>query len=265
MEKGRGGLLAVHAHPDDESLWSGGVLAQHAAERRATAVLTCTDGELWDGSSLAAPGTRAKELAQALSVLGVRESALLPYRDSGAGEAGPGSLRAAPFEEVVEGIVAYIRAVRPAAVLTYDAHGGYGHPDHVRVHQAVLAAVEAAANPYRHPGAGEPWAVRSLWLATVPESLVRRLTALGLDEPLPSTPDAEISLAVDVRPWLEVKWQALRAHASEFARGARVAAFEEPQLRRLCLGTEWYLHRPGPGSVRRFPAAGRPPLLSDLA
>jgi N-acetyl-1-D-myo-inositol-2-amino-2-deoxy-alpha-D-glucopyranoside deacetylase len=256
------GLMAVHAHPDDESLWTGGVLAQHVAEGRPTAVLTCTDGELAEGPSFAAPGTRIKELAQALGVLGVAESGVLAYRDSGHQGRGRGSLCEAPFDNLVGDLVARIRSFRPAAVATYDANGMFGHPDHIRVHRAVLAAVEAAASPAQWPQAGAAWEVESLWLATVPESLVRRLTALGLESPLPFVPDSRIAAAVDVRPWLDVKWEAVRAHASEFARGARIAAFEEPQLRELCLGTEWFLHRPGPGSLRSGRAVGAR-LLAD--
>jgi N-acetyl-1-D-myo-inositol-2-amino-2-deoxy-alpha-D-glucopyranoside deacetylase len=91
--------------------------------------------------------------------------------------------------------------------------------------------------------------------------MVRRLRELGLETPMPSTPDALVT-AVDVRPWLEVKWEAVRSHASEFARGARISAFEEPRLRELCLGTEWFLHRPGPGAARPAGAVGAR-LLAD--
>ena len=242
------GLMAIHAHPDDESLWTGGVLAQHVAQGRPTAVLTCTDGERADGEPFAAPGTRAKELARALDLLGVAESGMLRYHDSGHLGRGSGSLCEAPFDEFVGELVARIRSFRPAAVVTYDAYGIYGHPDHVRVHRAVLAAVEAAASSSTLPQAGPAWAVDSLWLATVPESLVRQLTTLGLEQAMPFTPDARIAAAIDVRPWLDVKWAAVRSHESEFARGARIAAFEEPQLRELCLGREWFLYRPGPGA-----------------
>lgn len=258
------GLLAVHAHPDDESLFTGGVLAQHAAEGIPTAVVTCTDGEIAEGTPYAPRGTRAKELAQALTVLHAGESDILRYRDSGPAGRGPGSLCAAPIDTLVAELVTRIRRLRPTAVTTYDAFGVYGHPDHVRVHRAVLAAVEAAAHPQLHPEAGPAWEVHSVWLATVPESLVRQLTALGLDAPLPFTRDDRIGAAVDVRPWLDVKWAAIRAHVSEFERGARIAAFAEPRLRRLCLGTEWFEYRPGPGA-RPAPqgARGRLRLLAD--
>ena len=261
MDRSRG-LMAVHAHPDDESLWTGGVLAQHVAEGRPTAVITCTNGEPAEGDPFAAPGTRVKELTEAIDLLGVAESGLLPYRDSGPQGRGPGSLCAAPFDDLVGDLVARIRSFRPAAVVTYDAYGMYGHPDHVRVHRAVLVAAEAAACAHLWPQAGPAWAVESLWLATVPDSMVSRLLTLGLESPLPSTPDAQVSAALDVRPWLDIKWQAVRAHASEFERGSRIAAFEEPRLRELCLGREWFIHRPGPGA-RRGAAPGPGALLAD--
>ncbi|QMU69522.1 PIG-L family deacetylase [Streptacidiphilus sp. P02-A3a] len=262
MDRSRG-LMAVHAHPDDESLWTGGVLAQHVAEGRPTAVITCTNGEPAEGEGFAAPGTRVKELAQAIGLLGVAESGLLRYRDSGHQGRGPGSLCDAPFDDLVGDLVARIRSFRPAAVASYDAYGMYGHPDHIRVHRAVLVAVEAAARPQLWPQAGAAWAVDSLWLATVPDSMVQRLLTLGLESAIPSTPDAQVSVALDVRPWLDLKWEAVRAHASEFARGSRIAAFEEPRLRELCLGREWFIHRPGPGASggRRWTPGA---LLADL-
>jgi N-acetyl-1-D-myo-inositol-2-amino-2-deoxy-alpha-D-glucopyranoside deacetylase len=246
----RHALLAVHAHPDDESLWTGGLLARSAAQGRPTAVVTCTDGELADGSSLAAPGTRTKEWTAALQTLGVTSSAMLPYRDSGRLGHGQGSLCAAPFDDVVAHLVGQIRALRPAVVVTYDAAGGSGHLDHIRVHRATLAAVEAAAVPFLLPSYGPAWAVDSVWLATVPASLAGDAAALGLQPAeVPSTPDDRIAVSLDVRPWLDTKWAALQCHASEFARGASVSAFGDTALRELGLGREFYLHRHGPGAA----------------
>ncbi|WP_055587308.1 PIG-L family deacetylase [Streptacidiphilus griseoplanus] len=268
LQRVQRGLLAVHAHPDDESLFTGGVLAQHAAEGVPTAVVTCTDGEIAEGTPYAPRGTRAKELAQALTVLRAGEPDILRFRDSGPAGRGPGSLCEAPFDTLVAQLVDRIRRLRPTAVTAYDAFGVYGHPDHIRVHRAVLAAVEAAARNELYPEAGRAWEVHSVWLATVPDSLVRQLTAMGLDAPLPSTPDDRIAAAVDVRPWLDVKWEAIQAHGSEFARGARISAFAEPRVRRLCLGTEWFMHRPGPAarpasSAPRLQARGHTRLLAD--
>ncbi|WP_052434535.1 PIG-L deacetylase family protein [Streptacidiphilus melanogenes] len=246
----RHALLAVHAHPDDESLWTGGLLARSTDAGRPTAVVTCTNGELADGGSFAAPGTRTKEWTRALRVLGVTSSAMLPYRDSGRRGQGPGSLCAAPFDGVVAELVEQIRILRPTAVVTYDAAGVSGHLDHIRVHRATLAAVEAAAVPFLLPSQSPAWAVESVWLVTAPSSLVGRAAAIGLaPADAPSTPDDRIAVSLDVRPWLATKWAALRCHASEFERGATVSAFTDPTLRELGLGTEFFLHRPGPGTA----------------
>ncbi|WP_042422040.1 PIG-L deacetylase family protein [Streptacidiphilus anmyonensis] len=254
----RHAVLAVHAHPDDESLWTGGLLARSADAGRPTAVVTCTDGELADGGSFAAPGVRTKEWGEALRVLGVTSSAMLPYRDSGRHGQGAGSLCAAPFDVVVADLVEQIRVLRPTAVVTYDAAGASGHLDHIRVHRATLAAVEAAAVPFLLPSHGPAWAVESLWLVTAPSSLVGHAAAVGLQPAdVPSTPDDRITVSLDVRPWLATKWAALRCHASEFERGASVSAFTDPTLRELGLGTESFLHRPGPGA----PADGGVPAL----
>jgi N-acetyl-1-D-myo-inositol-2-amino-2-deoxy-alpha-D-glucopyranoside deacetylase len=254
----RHALLAVHAHPDDESLWTGGLLARSADAGNATAVVTCTDGELADGSSFAPPGTRTKEWAEALQVLGVTSSAMLHYRDSGRLGHGQGSLCGAPFDDVVAHLVGQIRALRPAAVVTYDAAGASGHLDHIRVHRATLAAVEAAAVPFLLPAHGPAWAVESVWLSTAPSSLAAHAAAVGLHPAeVPSTPDERVDVSLDVRPWLATKWAALQCHASEFERGASISVFADPTLRDLGLGTEFFLHRPGPGA----PTGGPVPAL----
>ncbi|MFE2427538.1 PIG-L deacetylase family protein [Streptomyces sp. NPDC059373] len=224
-------LLAVHAHPDDESLWTGGVLARAAAQGIGTAVMTCTSGELADGSSFAAPGTRTGELGAALAELRVGESRMLGYADR--------ALNDVPLDVVVGELAAYISELRPVAVVTYDAFGLSGHPDHIRVHEATLGAVEAAA---------DEWAVEQVWLATVPQELADVLTDAAGEERVRAGAGGPY-VAVDVRDWLDVKWRALRSHDSEFARGARVAALDRhPELREVALGTEYFQYLAGPGT-----------------
>ncbi|WP_329126537.1 PIG-L deacetylase family protein [Streptomyces sp. NBC_01465] len=233
-------VLAVFAHPDDESLSAGGVLARQAAAGARTAVVTAT----W------AEGThRAGELAEALRVLGAGGPRLLGYADAKVPESAPDSVRwcDAPLDESVRRLVAHIREFRPDIVITHDAYGGLtGHPDHVHTHRATLLAVQAAGWGLLYPEAGDPWRPRALHLATHPHSAAR-LLGERLMRPggqMFSVPDERVTAAVDVRPWLEQKLGAVMAHRSEVARGAlpgRLAALPRTAREEL-MATEWYIH-----------------------
>lgn len=234
-------LLAVYAHPDDESLSSGGVLARNAASGGRTAVVTATWTE----------GThRAAELAEAVRLLGASEKPrLLGYADSRVPASAPGSPRLceAPLDEAVGRLVAHIREFRPEIVLTHDGYGGVtGHEDHVRNHRLTVLAVQAAGYERLYPEAGAPWQPRALYLASHPHSAVRPLAELGLPtDDLRTVPDDRITTTVDVRPWLPQKWAAISAHRSEAERGAApglLAALRE-ELRDRILGTEWYIRQ----------------------
>ncbi|MGC4925273.1 PIG-L family deacetylase [Streptomyces cyaneofuscatus] len=235
-------VLAVHAHPDDESLFSGGVLAQHAAAGARTAVVTAT----WvEGSH------RAAELARALEILGAGAPRLLGYADARVPESAPGRPRFldAPLDEAVGALVGHIRAVRPQVVIAPDPYGGMtGHPDHVHAHRVTALAVRAAGLARLFPEAGEPWQPSALYLATHPRSAAEEVGG-RLGRPGTSTDafyvsdDASITTTVDVAPWLPQKLAAILAHRSEVERGAapgRIAALP-PEVQRQVLSTEWYI------------------------
>jgi LmbE family N-acetylglucosaminyl deacetylase len=236
-------LLCVHAHPDDEALATGGVIARCVAGGGRAGVVTCT----W------AEGTRrAGELARSLAILGAGEPRLLGFADGRYAASAPGSARFvdAPLDEAVGRVVAHIREFRPDAVVTYDAYGTSGHPDHIHVHRVTLAAVEAAGYGQLFPEAGEPWRVGALYLSTLPRAVVDAVwpslfgtsPGPGPGAALPGVPEGEIDLAVDVSEWYERKWAAIAAHESEAERGAGPAKFAKPpeELRRRMLGTEWF-------------------------
>jgi LmbE family N-acetylglucosaminyl deacetylase len=158
----RRSLMAVFAHPDDESFGSGGTLARYGADPDVRVVLVCaTRGEAGEISDPALSSkeklgeVREAELRCACQVLGIEALHLLGYRDSGmAGtpeNQHPRALTRADFHEAVGKIVAHIRGEKPDVVVTFDETGGYGHPDHIAIHHFTKAAYAAAADPARYP------------------------------------------------------------------------------------------------------------------
>jgi N-acetyl-1-D-myo-inositol-2-amino-2-deoxy-alpha-D-glucopyranoside deacetylase len=231
-------LMVVHAHPDDETIATGGVLARYAAEGVRTVVVTCTRGEVGEitDPAIASPATlaavREAELRAACALLHVTALHLLDYRDSGmAGTPendDPRSFWRADFAEAVGRLVALVRRYRPQVLVTYDANGFYGHPDHIQAHRVTVAAFEAAGDPARYADQGlTPWAPAKLYYTAVPRSrlreLSRRLRALGLaeaaDEEDPEaewgTPDERVTTAIDVRAYAARKREALALHRSQ--------------------------------------------------
>lgn len=263
------GLLCVHAHPDDEAITTGGVLLRAADEGLRTAVVTCTGGELGEivGAGMdpdeirpRLAGVRREELARALALLNAGEPRLLGYRDSGMlgepGNADTSSFWQAPFDEAVGRLVAEIRAFRPDVLVTYDAFGVYGHPDHVQTHRVALVAAEACAVGSLYPEAGEPWQVAKVYLATVPRSFIAwanaELPRLGHTSPfgdetdadkLPfGTADAAVTTVVDVRLQIDRKWAALRAHTSQLGPDSFFLNMPR-ELVESAFGQEWFVRQ----------------------
>ncbi|MGX5185917.1 PIG-L family deacetylase [Streptomyces avermitilis] len=235
-------LLAVFAHPDDESLSAGGVLARHAAAGARTAVVTAT----W-----AADTQRAAELAEALRILGAGKPRMLGYADARVPHSAPGCVRLcdAPLDEAVRRLVAHIREFRPDVVVTHDAYGGLpGHPDHVHTHRVTVLAAQAAGLERLYPDDGAPWQPQALYLATHPHSAVPALRdVIGARKAVYSVPDGQVTATVDVRPWMEHKIAAVLAHRTEVERGALpgVIAGLSADVRERLFATEWFI-RHGP-------------------
>lgn len=236
-------VLAVHAHPDDESVCSGTLLARVAADGGRTSVITCTDGGAATifGEGMATEENyrnqariRAGELKQALDHLGVERRLTLPYHDSGmAGEAAndaPGSFHTAGMDDAVGRVVREIRAFRPQVMVTYPPDGGYGHPDHIKAYRVTMAAVEAAADPTRYPDLGAPWQVSSVrWsgMSRPTAAAVReRCIQAGVQDPFTSPahsaywtralPDSAFDDVVDGRDiWASMVKPAVEAHRTQ--------------------------------------------------
>lgn len=170
-------LMAIHAHPDDESSKGAATMAKYAAEGNRVLVVTCTDGRRGDvlNPAMDRPGVldnildvRREEMARAAAALGV-EHVWLGYEDSGLPEGDPlpplpeGSFAVQDPEDVAVKIVEQIREFRPHVIITYDENGGYPHPDHLMVHAVSMIAWERAGDPDFAPEAGAPWTPLKLY------------------------------------------------------------------------------------------------------
>ena len=170
-------LMAIHAHPDDESSKGAATMAKYAAEGNRVRVVTCTDGRRGDvlNPAMDRPGVldnilevRREEMARAAAALGV-EHVWLGYEDSGLPEGDPlpllpeGSFAVQDPEDVAVKIVEQIREFRPHVIITYDENGGYPHPDHLMVHAVSMIAWERAGDAEFAPETGEPWTPLKLY------------------------------------------------------------------------------------------------------
>jgi LmbE family N-acetylglucosaminyl deacetylase len=223
-------LLAVMAHPDDESMGFGGTLAKYAAEGVQVSVLTATRGDRgrYQGhapghashpGATALAAIREGELRQAAAALGVGELTMLDYGDQ--------QLDVADPVEATAAIARHIRRVRPDVVLTFGPDGVYGHPDHVAISQFTTAAVVAAADPSSAADAdagGAPHAVAKLYYLAWPaavwaafEAAFRRLvsTVDGHERQASPWPDWAITTVIDTRALWPQVWQAISCHASQ--------------------------------------------------
>ncbi len=226
-------LLFVHAHPDDESLATGGTIAHYVARGADVRVVTCTLGEegevIGDRYALLAVdhadqlgGYRISELTKALNALGVDEPTFLGgpgrWRDSGmSGTTGrPHTAFVDAGDDAIKELTTLIDDLRPYVVVTYDPKGGYGHPDHVQVHRVTTAAVEAAS-----------WRVPKVyWTVLASTALQAGLDALSdvpphwirlsdLGGSVFSYADRDITAVIDVRKQLPAKVAALGAHSTQ--------------------------------------------------
>jgi len=242
-------LLLVHAHPDDETISTGGAMARYVQEGAHVTLVTCTLGEegevLEPYYALLAPseadqlgGYRIAELARACEALGVTDSRFLGgpgrYRDSGMmGLPSNDAARCFWRADVAEaaGLLAdIVREVRPQVLVTYDPNGFYGHPDHIQAHRVATEGVRLAADPAHRPESGEPWQVAKVYWTAVPKSVLQRgieefagaaenpfAGVTDVDELPFGTPDADIAARLDGSRWAAAKTAAMRAHATQIA------------------------------------------------
>lgn len=267
-------LLAVHAHPDDECISTGGVLARYSAEGYRTVLVTCTGGEAGEIShpTLATPenlgAVRSRELDAAVAILGINHSIRLGYRDSGmmgtADNTNPACFWQVDFDAAVERLTRILRTERPSVVVTYDANGGYGHPDHIQAHRITVAAVEAAADQSRYPSTGPAFRSEKFYFTSFPRSQVIRFTEMlreaGIEAPFSAqtgadsgtgtafgTPDEVVTTAIDVSAFVLQKRAALTAHRTQMGPESWFMRMP-PELFQRAWSREHFQRVFGPGS-----------------
>lgn len=238
-------LIAVHAHPDDESSKGAATYAHYVDQGVEVLVVSCTGGERGDvlnelvarnpKSRRDLAGLRRGEMAKAREIIGF-EHRWLGYEDSGLpdeGEAVPhGSFAAIPLEVSAEPLVRLVREFKPHVMITYNEQGGYPHPDHIRCHEISKYAWEVSGDAEAYPEAGSPWVIDKLYYESIfnPERMVRVYETLrdrdpespliaqfeGMMERFMKRP-TDVTTRVEVGRYFEQRDEALRAHASQVA------------------------------------------------
>jgi mycothiol S-conjugate amidase len=225
-------LMAVHAHPDDESSKGAATLARYAAQGAEVLVVTCTGGERGDVLNPALdrpevradlPAVRRREMAAAAEVLGVRQR-FLGFADSGLpadGEPLPEDCFATvAVPEAAAELAKLIREFRPHVLVTYDPTGGYPHPDHIQTHRVALAAHEALeGDPAQPLKLYYLAAFQKEWFATLHEAMIKRGIASQLGELLDNwpgwAPEFDVTTRVECAEYFDVRDRAFRAHATQ--------------------------------------------------
>lgn len=237
-------LMTVHAHPDDEVISTGGTLLRYADEGLSTVLVCSTNGEEGENHDPDLDPVEAQprlaeirkgELQRAAQVLKIGAVELLGYRDSGmAGTPAnehPACFHQANLEEATARLVQLIRRYRPTVLVSYNANGFYGHPDHIKAHQITHAAFDRAADPSFAPVPNlTPWQPVKLYETAVSREGMRRWRDLerqqnpeaaatrnddGFDPEKLGTPDDQITTRIDVRTRLDARREALRCHRTQ--------------------------------------------------
>ncbi len=243
-------LMCVLAHPDDESLGTGGALAKCAADGVETYLLTATRGERGRfGDSQESPGpavvgeTREAELRAAAKVLGVRNVELLGYPDGG--------LDQVDAVEAIERIAGHLRRVRPHVVLTFGPDGAYGHPDHIAISQLTTAAIVCAADPLFGAAAAthEPHRVSKLYFMawspkkwTAYQAALRKLVFAvdGEERQAVPWPEWAITTVIDTRSVWPTVWRAVSCHRTQMMIYSKLEQLPEEHQQSLWGTQEFY-------------------------
>lgn len=262
----KNGLLAIYAHPDDETFGVGATMARYAAKGMPVTMVCATRGEVGE----IAPGTgatpenlmlyRAQELVDAMAILGVHDVRFMGFRDSGMQgteeNEDPRAYMRAHSDAAIHMLVRLIRELKPSVIVTWDKSGGYGHPDHVASHMHATAAFHAAGDASQFPTAGPAWQAKALFYTSIPIKefmrLGQQLRERGIDFGAPGGDDSgmmalervEANCVIDVSEFYEKKMEALLSHKTQIGADDPIAKAPD-DIRREFFARE-YFHRAHP-------------------
>ncbi len=252
-------LVCFHAHPDDESIATAGVMASAAEAGHRVVLVVATQGEegevpdgfLGPGEALA--DRRVVETARSADILGVARVEFLGYRDSGMigtpTNEHPDCFWRADVDEAAERLAAILRDEAADVLTVYDDHGAYGHPDHIQVHVVGVRAAALAGTPTVYESTINRDAMHRL----MEDARAQGLDVGAVDEPEVEAaelgvPEAQLTTEVDVTAWIERKRASMRAHASQIAEQSFFLAMPDEAFVRA-FGTEWFIRRGTPVPV----------------
>jgi len=267
-----GTLLLVHAHPDDESISTGGVMMKAKARGHRVVLVTATRGEAGEIHNMDEAASRPRlgeirteELRAADEILGVDRQEFLGYRDSGMVDTPDNkdrrSFHQAKLEDAANRLAVFLREERPDVVVTYADDGVYGHPDHIKAHHVTSAALDLM----EHEGVR----VKKLYYTAVPRSMMEAYAEQFPDQAeeqarrnmrIAGTPDELITTRVDVHDYVDRKLEAFRAHLSQNEPGTWLQTMQR-QILELAFGTEYFVL----ARCRHGPEVPEPDLFAGIS
>ena len=257
-------LVLFHAHPDDESMTTGGTAARAVQEGHRVVLVVATGGEygevpddLADGETLA--DRRRAETNASAAALGISRVAWLGYEDSGMTgweqNGADGSFASAPLDEAAERLATILRGEQADVLTTYDWHGNYGHPDHVKVHHVGHRAAVLAGTPEVYEATFNRDAMKRFMAASQETGMMREEDGFDPDGPADDgnpfgTPEAELTTTVDVSAYVDSKRASILCHRSQVTDSGMFLSMP-PEVFATVFGTEWFIHKGSPAGAHK--------------
>ena len=258
-------LVCFHAHPDDESIATGGTMARAAAEGHRVVLVVATGGEFGETPpDLTHPETladrRAAETDRSAQALDIAKVHRLGYRDSGMTgweqNASPDAFMNIPTETAAQALAVILRAEDATVVTIYDWHGNYGHPDHVAVHRVGRRAAELASVPNVYEATMNRDRVMQFMEAARADGLEVEFDPNDTDDGNPfGMPEADLTTAVDVSAYVAAKRSSMTCHASQITDSSFFLQMP-PEAFSSAFGTEWFIRVAAPPGITESWLAG---------